>query len=123
MNKILLGFSVLLFCAAAQGLVCNVCKFKMGKLCLNTEEPCKAKPGEFCETTRVYSGTLNLFTKYGCSSMPELCNKTEQRDNIFDVSYNRTCCSNDLCNGGIINNPSLPFLSGLTLALGWWLFH
>ncbi|XP_053151023.1 lymphocyte antigen 6 complex locus protein G6c-like [Hemicordylus capensis] len=124
MNKfLLLSFSVLLFCTVAQGLVCKVCKFKVGKLCFASEDPCKADYGQYCESTKVYTGHLMLFSKHGCGKMPELCNKTEQRDNVFDMSYNRTCCNYDLCNGGVISNPSLPLLAGLSLVLGWWLTH
>ncbi|KAJ6609611.1 hypothetical protein lerEdw1_015239 [Lerista edwardsae] len=111
------------FSLTAQGLVCKVCKFKLGDLCIKSEEPCKAKEGQSCETTHVYTGTLKLFSKHGCSEMPELCNKTEERDNVFGMNYNRTCCNFDLCNGGIPSIPSLPFVSGLSLALGWWLSH
>uniref|UniRef100_A0A670HUG5 UPAR/Ly6 domain-containing protein n=1 Tax=Podarcis muralis TaxID=64176 RepID=A0A670HUG5_PODMU len=64
-----------------------------------------------------------LFTKHGCGKYSELCNKTEQRDNVFDMNYNRTCCNYDLCNGAAMTNPSLPFFAGLSLALGWWLAH
>ncbi|XP_044281392.1 ly-6/neurotoxin-like protein 1 [Varanus komodoensis] len=120
---LLLGFSILIFCTVAQSLVCKVCKFKVGSLCFKDDEPCIAKEGHFCETTKVYTGNLMLFTKHGCTKHTELCNKTEQRDNIFDMSYNRTCCAFDLCNGGFAGNPSSPLLAGLSLALGWWLAH
>uniref|UniRef100_A0A6J0SAH4 Lymphocyte antigen 6 complex locus protein G6c n=1 Tax=Pogona vitticeps TaxID=103695 RepID=A0A6J0SAH4_9SAUR len=118
-----LGLSLLLFCSVAQGLVCKVCKFKVGTLCFKSDDPCRAKEGQYCETTKVYTGHIMLFTKHGCSKHAELCNKTEQRDNVFDMNYNRTCCNYDLCNGGIVSNPSLPFLAGISMALGWWLAH
>ncbi|XP_053235388.1 lymphocyte antigen 6 complex locus protein G6c-like [Podarcis raffonei] len=124
MNKyLLLGFSVLIFCSVAQGLMCKVCKFKVGDLCFDSDEPCKADEGQYCETTKVYTGRIKLFTKHGCGKYAELCNKTEQRDNVFDMNYNRTCCNFDLCNGAAATNPSLPFFAGLSLALGWWLAH
>ncbi|XP_061475278.1 lymphocyte antigen 6 complex locus protein G6c-like [Rhineura floridana] len=124
MNKyLLLGFSVLAFCTVAQGLMCKVCKFKVGKLCFKSDEPCQAKEDQQCETTKVYTGSLMLFTKHDCNKVPNLCNKTEQRDDVFDMSYNRTCCSQDFCNGGVANIPSLPLFTGLSLAVGWWLAH
>ncbi|XP_048346873.1 lymphocyte antigen 6 complex locus protein G6c-like [Sphaerodactylus townsendi] len=73
--------------------------------------------------TRVYTGKLMLFTKHGCTQHTGLCNLTEQRDSVFDMNYNRTCCNYDLCNGGIVSNPSWLFLSGLSMALGSWLAH
>ncbi|XP_060094206.1 lymphocyte antigen 6 complex locus protein G6c-like [Heteronotia binoei] len=122
MNRfLLLGFAALLFCTVAQGLICKVCKFKVGYLCFSSDDPCVAEEGQHCETTRVYSGKLMLFTRHGCNKHKELCNLTEQRDNVFDMSYNRTCCNYDLCNGGIVSGPSLPLLAGLSLALGSWL--
>uniref|UniRef100_A0A8D0DJ83 Uncharacterized protein n=1 Tax=Salvator merianae TaxID=96440 RepID=A0A8D0DJ83_SALMN len=44
-------------------------------------------------------------------------------DNAFDMSYNRTCCNFDLCNGGTTYSSSFQFLAGLSLAIGWWLMH
>ncbi|XP_008119928.1 lymphocyte antigen 6 complex locus protein G6c [Anolis carolinensis] len=124
MNKcLLLGFSVLVLSTVAQGLVCKVCKFKFGGVCYNSDDPCRAEHGQFCETTKVYSGHIRLFTKYGCTKSAELCNTTERRDNVFDMSYNRTCCDSDLCNGGVVSNPSFPLLAGLGMALGWWVAH
>ncbi|XP_032997535.1 lymphocyte antigen 6 complex locus protein G6c-like [Lacerta agilis] len=99
MNKcLLLGFSLLLFCTVAEGLVCRVCKYKVGKLCLLTGDPCKASEGQFCETTKVYAGELFLFKRYGCGTYAELCNRTERRENAFNMAYERTCCDTDLCN-------------------------
>ncbi|XP_026546050.1 lymphocyte antigen 6 complex locus protein G6c-like [Notechis scutatus] len=122
MNKyLLLGFSVLIFCTVAQGLICNVCKFKVGRVCIRSDDPCRTNEGQQCETTKVYTGRLELFTKHDCSKMTELCNRTEQRDDVFDMTYNRTCCTTDLCNGGMISQPSLTLFTGLSLALGWWL--
>ncbi|XP_054833818.1 lymphocyte antigen 6 complex locus protein G6c-like [Eublepharis macularius] len=124
MNKFLLvGFFALLFCAVAQGLVCKVCKFKVGSLCFSSDDPCKAEENQLCETTKVYTGRLMLFTRHGCTKHTALCNMTEQRDDVFDMNYNRTCCNHDLCNGGIGSNPSLPLLAGLSLAMGMWLAH
>ncbi|XP_070789517.1 lymphocyte antigen 6 complex locus protein G6c [Pituophis catenifer annectens] len=122
MNKyLLLGFSVLIFCTVGQGLICNVCNFKVGSVCLSSDDPCRTREGQQCETTRVYKGSLKLFTKHDCSKLTELCNKTEQRDDVFDLNYNRTCCTFDLCNGGTVGQPSLTLFTGLSLALGWWL--
>ncbi|XP_058024214.1 lymphocyte antigen 6 complex locus protein G6c-like [Ahaetulla prasina] len=122
MNKyLLLSFSVLIFCAVGHCLICNVCKFKVGSVCINSDDPCRAKEGQQCETTKVYTGSLKLFTKQDCSKMTELCNKTEQRDDVFDMHYNRTCCTFDLCNGGTLSQPSLTLFTGLSLALGLWL--
>ncbi|XP_042309864.1 lymphocyte antigen 6 complex locus protein G6c-like [Sceloporus undulatus] len=99
MNKyLLLGFSVLLLCATAQALVCRVCKYKVGSVCLRSTEPCRASDGQFCEITRVYSGNLLLAQKHGCGQYAELCNKTEERDSVFKMTYKRTCCNFDLCN-------------------------
>nr|XP_056722950.1 lymphocyte antigen 6 complex locus protein G6c [Euleptes europaea] len=124
MNKfLLLGLAGLLFCTVAQGLVCKVCKFKVGALCFHSADPCVADEGQYCETTRVYSGKIRLFSKHGCTKHTGLCNMTEQRDSVFDMNYNRTCCNFDLCNGGIVSHPSIPLLAGLSLALGSWLAH
>ncbi|XP_060617051.1 lymphocyte antigen 6 complex locus protein G6c-like [Anolis sagrei] len=99
MNKyLLLGFSVLLLCATAQSLVCRVCKYKLGTLCFKSDEPCRAKEGQLCETTEVYSDRVLLFKTHGCGKYAELCNRTEERDNAFKVSYKRSCCDADLCN-------------------------
>ncbi|XP_060094205.1 lymphocyte antigen 6 complex locus protein G6c-like [Heteronotia binoei] len=100
MNKILiLGFSALLFYAVAEGLMCRVCKYKFGPWCAMSYDPCEAKEGQYCETTKVYAGDLYMFTKYSCGKYAELCNKTEQRDNIWRTKYDRSCCNSDLCNG------------------------
>ncbi|XP_077187378.1 lymphocyte antigen 6 complex locus protein G6c-like [Paroedura picta] len=125
MNKfLLLGFAALFFCTVAQGLLCKVCSFKVGALCFSSDKPCIAKEGQHCENTEVYSGKLMFFTRQDCNHHRELCNMTEQRDNIFDVSYNRTCCNHeDFCNGGIVSDPSLPLIAGLSLVLGSWLAH
>nr|XP_056701056.1 lymphocyte antigen 6 complex locus protein G6c-like [Euleptes europaea] len=100
MNKfLLLGFSALLFSAVAEGLMCKVCKYRMGSLCWASGDPCLADEGQFCETTRVYAGDFLMYTKYGCGKYAELCNKTENRDNALRTSYRRSCCNVDLCNG------------------------
>ncbi|KAJ6652725.1 hypothetical protein lerEdw1_010948 [Lerista edwardsae] len=100
MNKwILLSFSVLLFCTVAQGLVCKVCKYKLGNICLASRAPCQAEQGQYCETTDVYAGRFPLFTQYGCGKYSELCNRTEDRDNTWQTRFKRTCCNFDLCNG------------------------
>ncbi|XP_061475279.1 lymphocyte antigen 6 complex locus protein G6c-like [Rhineura floridana] len=100
MNKcLLLGFTLLLVCTVAEGLVCKVCKYKIGTLCLKTDDPCQASQGQFCESTKVYAGEILLFKRYGCSKYAELCNKTERRENALKMAYERTCCDTDLCNG------------------------
>ncbi|XP_063148855.1 lymphocyte antigen 6 complex locus protein G6c [Candoia aspera] len=94
----LLAFSLLLFCTTAQGLVCSVCKFQLGHLCLRTGDPCRAEQGQFCEMTKVYSAGLLLYKRYGCGEHHELCNREEHRDTAFGRTYERTCCNTDLCN-------------------------
>ncbi|XP_044281391.1 prostate and testis expressed protein 4-like [Varanus komodoensis] len=99
MNKyFLLGFSALLFCTAVQGLVCRVCHYKVGSLCFRSGEPCRAGAGQYCETTKVYSGELPLYKTHGCGKFAELCNKMERRDSAFRMAYERTCCNTNLCN-------------------------
>ncbi|XP_015276065.1 PREDICTED: lymphocyte antigen 6 complex locus protein G6c-like [Gekko japonicus] len=100
MNKILLlGFSALLFYAVAEGLMCKVCKYRLGSFCFSSHDPCRADEGQYCETTKVYAGDFLMFSRYSCGLYAELCNKTEQRDNPFRTSYHRSCCNSDLCNG------------------------
>ncbi|XP_024061873.2 lymphocyte antigen 6 complex locus protein G6c [Terrapene carolina triunguis] len=123
MSKVLLlGLSLLLCCALAHGLICRVCEFQVGKLCFHSRSPCKAQGQQVCETTKAYIGKVPLFSKYGCSRTRETCNMTEQKDAVFEVSYNRTCCETDLCNAaGPARAAGLPLLSGLGALLGWWL--
>ncbi|KAG8127710.1 hypothetical protein E2320_014604, partial [Naja naja] len=80
-----------------QGLICHVCKFKVGSVCISSDKPCRTNEGQH--------------------QMTELCNRTEQRDDVFDMNYNRTCCTTDLCNGGTISQPSITPFTGLSLAL------
>ncbi|XP_067406899.1 lymphocyte antigen 6 complex locus protein G6c isoform X2 [Emydura macquarii macquarii] len=118
----LLALSLLLLCGPAEGLVCKVCKFKVGALCFHSGQPCVAEKNQVCDTTKAYIGKVPLFSKYGCSSNLDTCNKTELKDSSFDVSYNRTCCTMDLCNAaGPARAAGLPLLSGLGVLLGWWL--
>ncbi|CAM4655259.1 unnamed protein product [Lepidochelys olivacea] len=123
MSKVLLlGLSLLLCGALAQGLICRVCKFQVGALCFHSCSPCTPEKDQVCETTKAYIGKVLLFSKYGCSRTREICNMTEQKDTIFEVSYNRTCCETNLCNAaGPTRAAGLPLLSGLGALLGWWL--
>ncbi|XP_070592788.1 lymphocyte antigen 6 complex locus protein G6c-like [Erythrolamprus reginae] len=97
-NFVLLLFSVLLFGTIAQGLVCNVCKFKIGFLCFKSGEPCKPQDGQLCEVTEVYAAGLLLFKRFGCGEYRELCGRSERRDTPFRRTYKRMCCTTDLCN-------------------------
>ncbi|ETE60807.1 hypothetical protein L345_13449, partial [Ophiophagus hannah] len=66
-------------------------------------------------STRGMSGSLKLFMKHDCKKMTELCNRTEQRDDVFDMNYNCTCTT-DLCNRETISQPSNTLSTGLSLA-------
>ncbi|XP_044838515.1 lymphocyte antigen 6 complex locus protein G6c-like isoform X1 [Mauremys mutica] len=121
-NVLLRAVSLLLCCALAHGLICRVCEFQVGRLCFHSRSPCTAQGQQVCETTKAYIGKVPLFSKYGCSRTHETCNMTEQKDAVFEVSYNRTCCESDLCNAaGPPRAAGLPLLSGLGALLGWWL--
>ncbi|XP_072845185.1 uncharacterized protein C9orf57 homolog [Pogona vitticeps] len=99
MNKYLLvGFSLLLLSTIAEGLVCNVCRYKLGTVCFRSDEPCQASEGQYCETTEVYMGQMMLYKKNGCGKLAELCDRTEKRDSVFGINFKRSCCNTSLCN-------------------------
>ncbi|EMP25751.1 hypothetical protein UY3_17167 [Chelonia mydas] len=88
MSKVLLlGLSLLLCGALAQGLICRVCKFQVGALCFHSRSPCTPEKGQVCETTKAYIGKVLLFSKYGCSQTRQICNMTEQKDAIFEDEF------------------------------------
>ncbi|XP_025049844.1 lymphocyte antigen 6B isoform X2 [Alligator sinensis] len=105
----------------AQGLVCNVCKFKVGSLCFHRKDPCTVMDGQ-CEVIKAYIENVKLFSKSGCTTNESMahCNRTQQHDSIFDINYNRTCCPHDLCNGASPSSSTLPtrlLLAGLASTL------
>ncbi|XP_074873819.1 lymphocyte antigen 6 complex locus protein G6c [Carettochelys insculpta] len=122
---LLLPLALLLLWAQAEALICRVCKFKVGAMCFRSEQPCRANPDEYCDTTKAYLGQLPLFSKFGCSRRREHCNVTEKKDDIFEISYNRTCCETDLCNaaGPGPQVAGLLLLPGLGALLGWGLLR
>ncbi|KYO19145.1 lymphocyte antigen 6 complex locus protein G6c [Alligator mississippiensis] len=118
---LLLGVSLLLSLTLAQGLVCNVCKFKVGSLCFHRKDPCLVMDGQ-CEVIKAYIGHVKLFSKSGCTTNESMaqCNRTQQHDSIFDINYNRTCCPHDLCNGASPSSSTPPtrlLLAGLASTL------
>ncbi|XP_075774409.1 lymphocyte antigen 6 complex locus protein G6c [Pelodiscus sinensis] len=120
-HVVFLGLTLLLLCSQAAGLMCRVCKFQVGVLCFHPKDPCEADFGQSCETTKAYIGKVPLFSKYGCNKRTKSCNVTEVKDDVFDVSYNRTCCETNLCNAAGSPPSGLPLLSGLGAVLGLWL--